>query len=104
MQALGHLALHSYHALVRILLARKGRHDSAGERHFAGCRGEGGVAGLDLLGVDQRHAIEPEVAPLPTVPVEPLQIFDVVEDPVENGQSLRAGRRGGSCRLPAVQS
>ncbi len=55
--------------------------------------GERGVAGVDLGGVDQRLAVEAEVAALLALGEEPVLVLDVVVDAVEDDLAGRPRRQ-----------
>jgi len=52
-------------------------------------RGEHPVGDVDLTGVDQGLAVEPELACLPALDLEPLSVAHVVVDAVENDLARR---------------
>src|ERR1700712_822903 len=67
MLALVHAALDLDGAALGVLGLVEGVDHEAGAAHLLLGRGEGGVGGLDLIGVDQGLAVEAEVAGLATL-------------------------------------
>ena len=62
----------------------EGGDDAARLLHVLRARGEGGVARLDLAGVDEGLAVEAEVAALLALGEEAGLVLDVVVDAVED--------------------
>src|SRR5271156_925585 len=58
------------------------------------------IAGVDLRGMDQRLAVEPERAGLSADAVETVRVVDVVVDAVDDGEavSARSRDRHSECR------
>ena len=61
-------------------------------------RGERPVRRVDLTGMDQRLAVEPEVAALCALRGEPLRVADVVVDAVEHRHARGAGAEDGQAQ------
>ncbi len=62
----------------------------AGLSHVGGRRREGGVAGVDLARVDQRLAIEAEIARLGAFGTEPIDIGDVAVRAIQRDETVDA--------------
>ena len=92
-QPLDHAAVDRHHALALVLRQFKRGDHLARPRHFVRARRERGVARLDLVGMDQRLAVEAEFDALPAFRHEAVGIADVVIDAVENDDAMDA--RGG---------
>jgi hypothetical protein len=67
-------------------------HERASLRDLLLARCEGAVARLELLGVDDRLAVEAEVLGLPALGLEPVGVVEVVEHAVED-DAARSTRR-----------
>ena len=95
MQILDQPAFHEHDALARGDRFAVRRDDPPRPFDLLGCRGECRVGGSDLLRVDQRLAVEAELAALPACGREALVVGEVEVDSVENRQPMCAGCQDG---------
>jgi len=93
-QTLDHAALDLQHALVFVLGQIERGNDLTRRFYLFRARREGRVARLDLARVNERLAVETEIARLPAFRGETLRIADVVVDAVENIEPI--GPRSGN--------
>ena len=94
MQQLHHAAVELDRALAGVLRQRERLDDGGGAFDLSRGGGEQFVADVDLTGVDQRLAVEPNVAALQAFEAEAVEILDVVVDAVEDVDAV--GARGGN--------
>ena len=95
MQQLHHAAVDRENALALALGQRERGDDLARECQLGVRRGENLVGDSDLVGVDQRLAVEAAIAALPAFGAKALCIGQTVVDPVENVDPMRPrGRKG----------
>ena len=100
--ALGHVGVQPlHHPAVELDRAARGvfrplerGDDLARLGDFLGRRREDRVAGLDLAGMDQRLAVEAEIAALRAFLAEAVDIAEIAVGPVENFQAMGAASPG----------
>jgi len=91
MQPLDHAAVDLHHALVAVLRLIERRDHLAGHRDLVGGGREHRVARLDLVGVNQRLAVEAEIAALQAFALEAVEIREVVVDAVDDVEPVGVG-------------
>ena len=91
MQPLHHLSVELDRASRGVLRPFEGRDDLAGVRDFLRRRSEDRVAGLDLARMDQRLAVEAEIARLRAFLSKAVEIAEVAVGTVKNFEALGAG-------------
>ncbi len=101
MQPLDHPAVELDHALAGVFGQREGADDGARALDLGSARREGFIAELDLRGVDQRLAVEAEVAALLAFEPKTVEIADVIVDAVDDVGAMRA-RCGDAGRDPGA--
>ncbi len=89
-QQLDHLAVELDRAAAGILRQREGGDDRPRRLDLGRGRREGRVADFDLVGMDQRLAVEAEVAPLLAFGLEAGGIVEIVEDAVDDVAAMGA--------------
>src|SRR4051812_17412159 len=90
-QALDHLTVETDRAARGVLRPCKRRDDLAGLRNLLRGRREDRVAGLDLARVDQRLAVEAEIATLRTFQRKAVDIAEVAVGSIENFEAISTG-------------
>ena len=94
-QQLHHAALDRDHALALVLRLVEGGDDLAREGDLGLGRREHLVGGRDLVGMDQRLAVEAEPAAVHALAAQAVGILEVVVDAVEHVEAVGARRRDG---------
>src|SRR2546423_15413523 len=95
MEVFDQLAFHEHGALARGGRFVVRRDDPPRPLDLLGRRGECCVRGSDLLWVDQRLAVEAELATLPASGRQALIVGEVEVNAIENRQPVAAGRQYG---------
>jgi len=92
MQPLNHAAIDLNGAARGVFRALKGGNDPACFRYFLGGRREDRIAASDLAGMDQRLAVEAEIARLRAFLAKAGDFCLNATPPIENFQAMRARR------------
>src|SRR4051794_16082201 len=90
--ALGGLDMHPLDHLITEALgaAAECLHQGPGAIHLGRARGEGTVAGFDLVGMDEALAVEAKLPPLVGFAKESVAVPEIVENAVERGDPRSA--------------
>src|SRR5208337_2923863 len=90
-QPLHHLSVELDRAARGVLRPFERRDNLSGMRNFLRRRSEDRIAGLDLAGMDQRLAVEAEIARLRAFLPKAVEIAEIAVGSVENFKAVGAG-------------